>query len=205
MTTRLSRTEQNVRSYSANVASFVNRNRDRSPILGDLDSFASLVPDGGLVLDLGCGPGFETAALQERGQFAVGVDLTQAMLQAASERYNGHFVCADMCALPFTPGVDGIWACASMLHLERDDFAAALSQFRDMLIPGGVICLSVKEGEGAGWDEHMGAEWPRWFTYWTETGLDAVLAESGFEVIGGRRSEGPRATWLRRTAVAAHS
>ena len=46
------------------------REQKPSAIIGDLDAFASLVPDGGIVLDLGCGPDFETSALLQRGLFA---------------------------------------------------------------------------------------------------------------------------------------
>jgi hypothetical protein len=85
-----------------------------------------------------------------------------------------------------------------MLHLQRREFAEVLAQFARVLRPGGVVSLSVKEGEGAGWDHHFGQELPRWFTYWTDATLDVALAAAHFEIIASSETPGRRQTWLRR-------
>ena len=42
---------------------------------------------------------------------------------------------------------DGIWACASLLHLEPDELDAVLKKFTGFLKPGGIFFMSFKYGE----------------------------------------------------------
>ena len=41
---------------------------------------------------------------------------------------------------------DGVWACASLLHVPRADLPATLGRLRDALVPGGVLWMSFKYG-----------------------------------------------------------
>ena len=193
-----SKSEITLRLYDETRLEFHERNRDRSRLRRMLDEFAAQVDPGGIVLDVGCGPGFDTAGLRSRGFTAVGVDLSGPMLRVGHEKYPGPYCRADMRSMPFLRRVAGIWACASMLHLQRREFAEVLAQFARVLRPGGVVSLSVKEGEGAGWDHHFGQELPRWFTYWTDATLDVALAAAHFEIIASSETPGRRQTWLRR-------
>lgn len=45
---------------------------------------------------------------------------------------------------------DGIWACASLLHLPREAFPVALERLLTALRPGGLLGFTLKKGEGAG-------------------------------------------------------
>ena len=57
---------------------------------------------------------------------------------------------------------DGIWACASILHLEKGDLPDVLQKMANALKTGGVIYTSFKYGDFEG--ERNG----RYFTYLTE-------------------------------------
>jgi hypothetical protein len=57
---------------------------------------------------------------------------------------------------------DGIWACASLLHVPRSEMDDVFRRFTRALRPGGVWYLSFKEGEA---EEVRGG---RWFTDFTE-------------------------------------
>jgi SAM-dependent methyltransferase len=81
---------------------------------GDLDWLAAQVP-GGLVADIGCGPGRDTQALRSRGLRVVGLDLSDAMLRAGGLTGAAQ---ADMRALPLrTESLDAIWCMAAFLHI----------------------------------------------------------------------------------------
>ena len=107
--------------------------------------------------------------------------------------------------------MDGIWSCASLLHVPRQDVPATLSSWHGGLRPGGVLGLSTAHGghDEQGWevvpyDSADRAEYEeparRWFVYHSPEQLAALLAEAGFVVrsVGTRRSH---RTWWQVVAV----
>ena len=107
-----------------------------------------------------------------------------------------------MCALPFASGcAAGVWANASLLHLERHEVPAALREFRRVLQSRGILHVSVKEGAGAEWDtKTFGQDSPRWFTYWFAEELDQALSDAGFAMLGSWVRSTARVSWLIRLA-----
>ncbi len=127
------------------------------------------------------------------------------MLRSGIEDWPGPRVQADMRALPVRRGAHGLWANASLLHIERDEVPRTLSEFRRVLMHGGWLFLSLKDGEGAGWDARWGPEAPRWFTYWSGEALDSALHAAGFDVRERLDSELNGQRWLVRIARAVES
>lgn len=177
------RTERTRRSYDRLAVRYRERRRDRSAMRAYLDAFCSRLPEGALVVDVGCGPGFDAAELRARGLRAIGLDRSWGMLRAGADEWPGPRVHADMGALPLRSGIDGLWVAASMLHVERADAPRVLTGFARALAPGGRLFLLLKGGSGADWDDKpYGVDAPRWFTYWGEDEIDAALVEAGFEI-----------------------
>ncbi len=168
-----------------------------------LNRFSALVAPGGLVLDLGCGPGRDTALLRERGYRAVGLDLSMGMLREARGRVGGAFACADMRALPLPAAcLDGIWLNAALLHVPREDVPRTLRGIRRALRPGGALFVAVKQGDGAGWTAWQGHA--RYFTYFAVDELAGLLAGAGFDVTESRIHVDPATgtPWIQTLATA---
>jgi len=193
-------------AYDLLAPRYAEVRRDRSAVGPHLDRLASLLAPGSLVLDVGCGPGFDAAALRAHGLRAIGLDRSTGMLGSGLAEWPGPRVQADMRALPIRSGVEGIWASASLLHLERDDVPGALAEFRRVLAPGGWLYLSVKGGSGGAWDEKpYGVDAPRWFTYWRGEEIDDALDAAGFDVterLDNRLGRGGVQHWIVRIARA---
>lgn len=189
-----------VRTYEGHAEAFLARTRDRGRMQARLDAFVARLPAPGPVLDLGCGPGADSDQLRRRGCRVIGLDLTAQMLRLARRAHPGPWVRADMRALPFAPEVAfaGIWASASLLHLDRCDLPGVLAALAARLVPAGVLELSVKEGDGEGWDDRYGRDDPRWFTYWRAADLDAALAAAGLAILDGEGAVHGETAWLRR-------
>ena len=73
---------------------------------------------------------------------------------------------------------DGIWCCASLLHLQDSEIESFFDNLRNNLKPGGVLFLSVKEGNG-----HFIDEDGRYMRLFTEQELRDRLIKAGINVI----------------------
>lgn len=191
------------RTYDKVAGRFLENSRDRSRVSSWLGRFAERLAAGASVLDLGAGPGCDTALLRGFGLRAVSLDVSLGMLRAGLREFPGPRVQADARHLPFADGsFAGVWANASLLHLSPDEAAAALREIRRVLCAPGLLHVSVKSGDGAGWESERYGE-PRWFQYWSAADLEALLAASGFQIIESGSDSTPRADWLVRQAAPA--
>jgi SAM-dependent methyltransferase len=149
-----------------------------------LNAFAARITGQRRVLDLGCGPGRDVDFLTQLGCQAVGLDLSAGMLAQARGRLPaGSLVRADLRRIPFSPGAfDGIWACASLLHLRRAELPAILTGLSRLLrCPGGVLYVALKGGQGERWVTGSGGE-PYFFTYYQPAEVETLLDSAGFQV-----------------------
>lgn len=144
---------------------------DMSDILG---RFASRLPQGARVLDLGCGSGRDSLALMRMGFDVVSVDGSEGMCRVA-ERLSGirvrNILFDD---LDYVGEFDGVWACASLLHVASDNLPRILRLVGRSLRPGGILYMSFKEGTFEG--ERDG----RHYTDMTASDLDRLTSSCGF-------------------------
>jgi SAM-dependent methyltransferase len=188
-------------TYRQIAAVYAQAQQDRGRLADQVLRFVALVSPGGLVLDVGCGPGLDTAVLQTHHLNAIGLDFSHEMMRVGRDDHGIQvpFAQADMRRLPFAGQIDGIWACASLLHLERDDVLPTLLEFHRVLRPGGILYLSLKLGSGEKWmPSAYGRPLPRFFTFWQPGTLDPLLEAAAFRIIDGWEAPGQRDTWLVR-------
>lgn len=171
-----------VDTYDRNADAYRRRHADRSVIADQVERFCAAV-DGERVLDVGCGPGWETATFADRGLDAVGVDLSRAFLERAADEGGGRFLRGDMRRLPVAAdAVDGVWALASLLHLPRSAVDDALAEFARVARPDAALFVAVKQGEGTTTgDSYPGDD--RAFTLYREPELRERVREAGFAVV----------------------
>jgi SAM-dependent methyltransferase len=155
-----------------------------------------------VVVDLGAGPCHLSAELRELGLHVISLDRSREMLMLAREQFPGPRVQADLRHLPLRPrSIAGVWASASLLHLEREALQPALDGIAGVLVPAGILYLSMKQGDGARWEaSSYGEEAPRWFTYWSAQDIDHALDAAGFELLEAATDPGIRESWLVRIA-----
>lgn len=179
------RTARTVQTYNAVAEHYHEINQSVEPVRDLLETFVRYLP-GPRVLDVGCGPGRDSRYFAGQGLHVTGVDLTPRFAQIAQAYVpEARFALADMRRLPFAPAAfDGLWVCASLLHLPRQEAPAALAGFRQLLRPGGVIYIGVQQGEGEGLVAARGlGGWERFFSYYDAPGLRTLLLEAGFTLL----------------------
>ncbi len=171
----------------------------------ELARFGEMTPPGGLVLDVGCGPGQYARALGTRGLRVVALDLSQGMLHQAQMSETPRLARADMRHLPTGSGsANGCFVCASLLHLPHSQAPHALAEFRRVLHPGGALYVAVKEGRGEKWvTGPRGHE--RFFSYYQPEEFDRLVRAAGFEIVDGwinPPGKNQDHNWINRFAVA---
>ncbi len=115
-----------------------------------LDKFIAFLPEGGEVLDLGCGSGRDSLYLIERGFGVTAVDGSGELCELASIHIGQDVLQMQFSELDFDEVFDGIWACASLLHTTPDEFEEIFGKVIKCLKPGGVLYMSFKHGEFSG-------------------------------------------------------
>jgi len=79
--------------------------------------------------------------------------------------------------------VSGIWCHATLLHLKDEDMRQALKEFQRVLIPAGIIFISLKEGTGdEEFVEKFSSNSARFFNYQTVETIKPMIEESGLVV-----------------------
>ena len=92
---------------------------------------------GGIVADIGCGPGHVAAYLAAQGVRVLGVDLSPAMCSQARRRAI-LAAAGDLAAMPVASGtLSGIVCWYALIHLDADQRAAAYREMKRVLHPGG--------------------------------------------------------------------
>jgi SAM-dependent methyltransferase len=181
--------------YDQNAESFFARSIDTA-ILVQQRAFADLLPRGGRVLDAGCGSGRDAKTFREWG-FEVTATEAAPKLAALARRHSG----VDVQVMTFdqmdwVEAFDGIWACASLLHVPRSGLPPTLRRLTRTLVPGGVWFMSFKYGEGER------AANGRRFTNLDEAGAKRLIEEAGglellsLQVSGDVRPERSEERWL---------
>lgn len=163
---------------------FAERYVDRTPspdagTVRFVDQFIAVVP-GRSVLEFGSGPGHDAAYMETRGLQVTRTDAARAFVERLIAA--GHSArLLDVRVDDFGGPYDGIWANAVLLHLDRKQFAQVVSRARRAVVDNGVLGISLKEGDGAGWTTRK-MDAPRYFTYWREADVRRVLVDGGWTV-----------------------
>lgn len=166
--------------YARGFASTKNPDQSR-----DMAAFLAFVPDGGRILDYGCGPGQWAAAFRDAGYEVDATDATQTMADLARDRYGIEVRVERFEDLQADGLYDGIWANFSLLHAPRAEFSDHLTRIHAALRPGGALHLGMKLGTGEGRDA-LG----RFYTYYEEDELVSLLNTAGFTVTRTHRGNG---------------
>jgi len=148
-------------------------------------TFTGYLPPGARILDAGCGSGRDVKAFSEMG-FAVEAFDASAELVALARQWSGKPVAQmrfqDVDAVET---YDGIWCCASLLHVSEAELPDIMTKLAISLKPGGVWYLSFKHGRGE--REKDG----RRFTDMDESGLkqliEGIKRETGSEGVTVKR------------------
>jgi SAM-dependent methyltransferase len=114
---------------------------------GDHARFLAHVPAGGAVLDAGCGSGRDAAAFAGAGYVVTAFDGSAELVRLATAATGLPVRRMTFADMDWDAAFDGVWACATLLHLPLAELPAAFARIAGALKPGGVFYASFKEGD----------------------------------------------------------
>ena len=110
--------------------------------------FLSYLPGGCRILDFGCGTGRDSKAFLDFGYDVTAIDGSEALCRIARLLTGLPVRCLDF--RNYTPEegevYEGIWACASLLHLQKTELLPVMKVLSQALRPGGAFYVSFKYG-----------------------------------------------------------
>jgi len=153
-------------------------------LMPTIEEFVALLPENPRVLDLGCGGGYESMRLTKAGAQVLGVDYSEESIRIAKKRCpEAQFELMDFRHLDREKlgTFDGVFACASLIHVSQDELPRVFEQVQAVLKRNGFIVAIVREGEGfwEGWPEVDGRKLKRIVYLYSKESLSA--AASGFK------------------------
>lgn len=135
------------------------------------DTFLKYVPAGGKILDFGCGSGRDTKYFLSRGYVVEATDGSRDLCKIASA-YTGIPVKQMLFhELNSVEEYDGIWACASILHVEKQELPLIIQKMADAVKSNGVVYMSFKYGDFEGIING------RYFIYLTESAFEKLIEQ----------------------------
>ncbi|MCT9844811.1 class I SAM-dependent methyltransferase [Leclercia adecarboxylata ATCC 23216 = NBRC 102595] len=112
------------------------------------ETFTRHLAPGARVLDAGCGSGRDAKAFLEMGYQVEAFDASSAMVELAREHTGLPVQLMTFADVEWKKEFDGIWCCASLLHVPSLELPGVMRKLADALKPGGVWYLSFKYGNG---------------------------------------------------------
>ncbi|ENV52208.1 Tellurite resistance protein-related protein [Acinetobacter junii CIP 107470 = MTCC 11364] len=108
--------------------------------------FLRYLPEQASILDLGCGSGRDILAFKKKGYQVEAIDYSAELVKKARELTNIEVCQQSFYDLAENNKYDGIWACASLLHCDRDRLPEVMGRIFKALKPNGVLYMSFKYG-----------------------------------------------------------
>lgn len=131
--------------YEKNASAFIDQTQ-AADMAQHYERFLHRIPDAGSILDAGSGSGRDAAWFKARGYHVEAFDASPAMVNATQQLAQVPTRLMTFEDFEWGHQFDGIWACASLLHVQRNRLTHVFDRLLAALQPGGCIYCSFKLG-----------------------------------------------------------
>lgn len=170
-----SKTSKTIVYYNENADIFYNStvNVDMASLYQE---FLPLVKPAGHILDAGCGSGRDSKAFLTQGFKVTAIDASAELADYATQLIEQPVIVTDFQSFRSEATFDGIWACASLLHVPISDLKNTFIHLGTSLKTQGVFYCSFKYGSDS--IVRNG----RFFTDLNETSLNELLVDTELQI-----------------------
>lgn len=138
--------------------------------------FLKYLPKTGKILDVGFGSGRDMIYFKSLGYEVEGIDTSIEFVKNMKEKgFNVKLESA--CEINYSAEYDGIWACASLLHIKRDKLEEVIIRCINALKENGILYCSFKYG-----DKEVEID-NRYFNYVNEEMMSKLLNKHNINTI----------------------
>ena len=109
--------------------------------------FESHLSKGASLLDVGCGSGRDLKYFAQQGYQAIGLEPSSELATFAEQHSGQKVICGSIQDTDWRDEFDGIWCCASLLHVTKDELGDVFQKLARALKHGGAIYVSFKYGD----------------------------------------------------------
>ena len=110
------------------------------------EKFLKYIPKQGAILDLGCGSGRDSLNFLNNGFDVTSMDASIEMVKLSSKLINQKTIHRKIEDIDFKDKFDGIWACASLLHINKNATVDVYNKLLSALKIEGILYASYKYG-----------------------------------------------------------
>ena len=111
------------------------------------DIFLSYLSENSHILDLGCGTGRDSKYFTHKGYQVTSVDGSYEMCNIARSLLKKEVEQINFLDIDYKEQFDGIFACASLLHLDNKDLIVVLNKISTALKQNGILYTCFKYGD----------------------------------------------------------
>ena len=160
--------EENYKSYIENTLNIDMNNQ--------YELFLKYMSKKGKILDIGFGSGRDIVFFTKKGYEVKGIDITSSFVNNMKNKgYDVELL--DVNNMSFENEFDGIWACASLLHIKRDSLKEVLMLCYKALKKEGYMYCSFKYGDYDGYIEE------RYYNNVNEDIFNGLIENTGLRVV----------------------
>lgn len=167
---------QTISYYDENAEEFC-RNTIDADMSFCRNKFLQYLKTGAAILDAGCGSGRDSAVFKQLGYQVTAMDASSKICWEAEKVLRQKVLCKTFEELDDEKVYDGIWACASLLHVSKERMSEVLYRLKRALKDRGILYASFKYGK----EEKVVNG--RLFSNYDEQSLRALMSENEFEVL----------------------
>lgn len=161
---------------------------------------------GNKVLDAGCGGARDISEFLKKGMNVDGIDYSGETIKKNKDKFpHINFYEGDIRKMNLPDDhYDGLWSCASLLNIAKDEVLETLIEFKRVLKKDGRLFISVKEGKGEKIITDQAGE--RLFSFFSVNELKKLVQQAGFRVnfldvvsdmdLTGKVSEPENPSWI---------
>lgn len=132
--------------------------------------FLPLLKKGGRILDVGSGSGRDACYFQKQGYQVTALEPSRNLCREIQKVFSGEIVYSDIQNYQPMERYDGIWACASLIHLQEKEVLQFFEKIDQYLDDNGIIYISGKNGISTGEVEDE-----RFFLEFTDQLVEKIL------------------------------
>lgn len=109
--------------------------------------FLKYLPENSFILDAGCGSGRDSKYFISHGYKVEAIDGSKELCILASNYIGQKVINIRFSDIDYINEFDGIWANASLLHVDKQDIEEIISKLGRALVPDGIFYASFKYGD----------------------------------------------------------